>query len=49
MTSLLYLCIVFWGIRMVSAGYVQQLIDHRADPAATEIVYMEEHVQLLLD
>ena len=33
---------------MVSAEYVQQLIDHRADPLATEVIYMEDNVQRLL-
>ena len=40
---------ILWAIRVASAEYVQQLIDHRADPLATEVVYMEDHVQLLID
>ena len=28
---------------------MQQLIDHRADPSASEVIYMEENAQLLTD
>ena len=35
-------------IRVASAEYVQQLIDYRADPHATEVMYTEENVQLLI-
>ena len=39
---------IFWAIRMASAEYVQQLLEHRADPLAKEIVYMEGNVENLL-